>query len=276
MDRPKYLKWIIKENGIIENSSIPLKCYKIDYNNDSDILDNWALHIRRHYISDNELQDDCTCLGITPEKYLKNYIIPKKDEPLGSTARSNTITEILISDLLEFIFGYNVPRIKQRNMSGTTVSEHGTDVIGYFFENRDKTPSNKDKLVAAEVKAVLSKTDTSVIKNAVVDSRKDEFRISLTLNYLRKKLKKYGMLKESKDIERFQHKTDYDYSIIYIPAGITSLDNLESISINGNEVQIIPNVNGRDIAVRKGQCIFFLHGKTLMKLTHEVYERCTK
>lgn len=186
MNKPEYLRWIIKEDGVIKDNSIPLKCYRIEYNNDPDVLDDWALHIRRHYIPDDELEEDCTLLGLTSEEYLRSSVIPQKDVHLGPISRSNTITEILISDLLEFVYGFHVPRIRQTNMSGTTVSEHGTDVIGYQFEKEDKTPSSKDKLVAAEVKAVLSKADTSVVKSAVEDSVKDEYRVAQTLNYMRK------------------------------------------------------------------------------------------
>lgn len=276
MDKPEYLHWIIKEEGIIENNSIPIKCFRIEYNNDSEVLDDWALHIRRHYISDDELKEDCEILEQTPEEYLRSSVIPQKDVHLGPTSRSNTITEILISDLLEFVYGFHVPRIRQINMSGATVSEHGTDVIGYRFEKEDKTPSSKDKLVAAEVKAVLSKADTSVIKNAIEDSAKDEYRVSQTLNYMRKKLKHYGKTDESKDIERFQLKTKCDYSIDYVPAGITSLAKLEEVIDGEEKIQVIPGINGNDIQLCRGKCIFFVHGKDLMKLTHEVFERCTK
>ena len=59
MDKPKYLKWIVEEDGIIENFDRPLRCYIIDYNKDTEVLDDWALHIRRHYISDEELEEEC-------------------------------------------------------------------------------------------------------------------------------------------------------------------------------------------------------------------------
>ena len=132
LDKPKYLKWIVEEAGVIENFNKTLKCFNIDYNNDAEVLDDWALHIRRHYISDQELEEECDLLGVSPEAYLRANIIPQKDEGLGPTARSNTISEILFSDLLEFIFEYHVPRCRQYNMSGKTVSEHGTDIVGYI------------------------------------------------------------------------------------------------------------------------------------------------
>ena len=131
MEKPSYLSWIVKEDGVVLDNGEPIKCYRLDYEEDDKVLDEWALHIRRHFVSDEELIENCIDLDLTPEEYLKKYIIPQKGGRLGSTARSNYISEILFSDLLEFVYGLEVPRYRQYNMSGTTVSEHGTDVIGY-------------------------------------------------------------------------------------------------------------------------------------------------
>lgn len=278
MDKPEYLRWIVEEAAVIKNFDKTLKCYYISYNDNPDVLDDWALHIRRHYISDEELEEECESLEISPEEYLKTYIIPQKEEGFGPTARSNTISEILFSDLLEFVFEYQVPRCRQYNMSGKTVSEHGTDVIGYKFAKKDKTPSREDMLVATEVKAVLSGNDTSVIKKAVEDSAKDEYRVSLTLNYMRRKLRDMGKNEEAKDIARFQMKTKagYDYRISYIAAGITSITSLVKEMIDGKEIQVIPGVDGAGLAISDDSSVFFVHGKNLMNLAHEVYERCKK
>lgn len=89
---------------------------------------------------------------------------------MGSTARSADITEILISDLLEFLYQYSVPRYKLKNRSGKNNSQQGTDVIAYKYK-ADKTPDEKDSLVKAEVKATLSKEDYTPIKNAIIDSK---------------------------------------------------------------------------------------------------------
>ena len=74
LNKPKYLHWIIEEAGVLENNTIPIQCYRIEYNNDPEILDDWALHIRRHYISDEELKEDCELLRETPEMLLPPII----------------------------------------------------------------------------------------------------------------------------------------------------------------------------------------------------------
>lgn len=62
---------------------------------------------------------------------------------MGATVRSADITEILISDLLEFVHQYSVPRYKLKNRSGKNNSQQGTDVIAYKYKNEDKTPMIK-------------------------------------------------------------------------------------------------------------------------------------
>ena len=123
MERPKYIKWIVKEDGVVFEDKQPLNCYKLSYEIDNDILEDWALHIRRHYVPDDELEEDMAFLSLSVEEYLRQYVVPQKGEKLGATARSNDITEILFADLFEFILNYEVPRCKQYNRSGKNGSE---------------------------------------------------------------------------------------------------------------------------------------------------------
>lgn len=190
--------------------NIPLKCYKIDYKYDESILDDWALHIRRNYIEDDELKEDADDNRMTVEQYLRNYIIPQKGEELGSTVRSADITETLISDLLEFVHQYSVPRYKLRKQSGKNNSQQGTGVIAYKYQNEDRTPNNKDELVAAEVKARLSNGEYTPIKDAIIDSRKDEHRLARSVDYCRKRLKELGKVTESEEVKRFLFKPDIE------------------------------------------------------------------
>ena len=214
----------------------------------------------------------------TSRGLFEKNIIPQKTDPMGGTARSNTISEILFSDLLEFVYNYEVPRCRQYNMSGKTLSEHGTDVIGFRFHNLDKKPSEKDKLMAVEVKAQLTSKSTNPIKDAVLDSAKDEYRVSITLNYMRKKLKMLGKTNEAKDVLRFQKKTKegYNYKLGYIGAGISSLDNIPEKKVSGKTMKVIPDIEGDKLQIKTGTAVFYVHGKKLMDLAHEVYERCTK
>jgi len=268
MDKPLYIDWLVEESGITLNGTQEIKCYRIDYCDDSNVIDDWALHIRRNYIYDEDLQESAAINDLTIDEYLKKYIIPQKNEPLGSVARSADITEILVSDLLEFIMGYTVPRYKQMNRSGKNNSEHGTDVIGYKFYKKDKTPDERDVLVAAEVKAKLTSTDYSPIASAIVDSKKDEHRLARTVDYCRKKMKAQSDFTTANEVTRFLIKPENNFKISFVAAGVSSKTPVDN--------DIILSVDGEDLKLSNGQSAFYIHGKKLMDLAHAIYERCTR
>ena len=277
MERPSYLKWLIEEKGVTLDNGESIQCYKLDYVKDDETLNAWAIHIRRHYISDEELDESCEELEISPEEYLKQFVIPQKGKDrIAGTARSNGISEILFSDLLEFIYGLEVPRCRMDNMSGPTVSEHGTDVIGYKYYNADKSPDIKDRLVTVEVKAGLTQKTTQVIEKAVIDANKDEYRIAQSLDYMRKKLKRMNKQAEAEDILRFQKKTKYDYQLENYAAGMSSLEEIPEQKVDGNEMKIIPEIVGEDLRLKGDAGIYYVHGKSLMELAHNIYDRCVR
>lgn len=269
MDRPQYINWVVKEDEVVFEDQQPLNCYRLSYVIDDDILDDWALHIRKHYVPDNELKEDAAVNNLTVEEYLRQYIIPQRGEPFGPTARSNDISEILFADLFEFVLNYEVPRCKQYNRSGKNESEHGTDIIAYRFFIDEKKPHKNDELVAIEVKALLSSKEANkVIKDAVSDSKKDEHRFSHTLDYYRKKLRFMGKSSESESIARFQQKPEHPYRTSYVGAAISSLPSIEK--------KVIVGIKGTDLELKTDQSVFYVHGADLMSLTHQVFERCTK
>lgn len=268
MNKPQYIDWLIEEKGVVLEGTHEVQSYRIDYSDDSEVIDDWALHIRRNYIKDQDLAESAELNGMTVEQYLKKYIIPQKEEPLGSTARSGNIAEIVVSDLLEFVMGYTVPRYKQINRSGKNNSEHGTDIIGYKFYKKDKLPNEKDELVATEVKAELTSEGYDSLKKAIKDSSKDEFRLARTIEYCRKMMQYQNDSKCSREISRFLFKPENNYKIIYIAAGISSRTTVDE--------NIILNTDGEEVKISNGQAIFFIHGQKLMDLTHKIYERCLR
>ncbi len=269
MTPPKYIKWFVAEESVVIENDIPITCYKLDYSINQDILRDWAKHIRRHYESDEELAESLRATSLTAKEYLRTYVIPQKQDVMGPSSRSNDFTEIMVSDLLEFIHGYSVPRCKQDNRSGKTSSEHGTDIIAYSFCESYKRPSLKDELMAVEVKAGLSSDSFDPIFKAVVDSQKyDEVRHAHTLNFYRKELKRKGQIQQSEEIARFQKKSEFDYILTYVAAAVISR---ESIPIN-KAIEI----NGQSIVLRNDDRLFLIHGKQFMQLAHDIYERCVE
>lgn len=268
MEKPKYINWIVKESGIVFEDNAPLNCYTLDYTLDFDILDEWALHLRKHYISDDTLAEALLIHKLTPEQYLREFVVPQKTDVYGPVSRSNDITEILVSDMLEFVFNYTVPRCKQEGRSGKALSEHGTDVIAYKFYKDDKTPNKGDVLVAAEVKAKLTADTADAIISAANDSKKDEHRYAHTLDYYRKKLNSLGNRTQAAEIARFQRKSDYNYKMKLIGAAISSQVTIDK--------KILMGITGAQLSLQSNQEIFYIHGSKLMELTHDVYERCIR
>jgi len=267
LNQPKYIKWFVKENNITLEDGFPITCYRLDYKIDEDVFHEWAIHIRRHYESDDDLKESLKETKMSTENYLRSLVIPQKSDLLGPTSRSNDFTEIMISDLIEFIHGYIVPRCKQYNRSGKTQSEHGSDILAYKILNPDNIPSVKDELLVIEVKSELSSDKYTPIKDAVTISHKyDKIRHTHTLNYYRKKLRYLKKEKQANEISRFQNKSEHDYLITYIASAINS-----RITIPEN---IIFGIKGDDLELRNNDKIFLVHGDKLMDLAHAIYDRC--
>jgi hypothetical protein len=259
----------MEESAVTFEDGVPISCYRLDYTVDESVYCEWALHLRKHYESDDELKDSLARTGMSLEDYLRTHVIPQKSDGFGPTARSNDFTEIMVSDLLEFIHGYTVPRCKQRNRSGKTQSEHGTDILAYKYTKYSKTPNSKDELLAVEVKSCLSSDEYSPISDAVADSHKyDEVRHSLTLNYYRKKLRSINNYEQANEISRFQKKSEHDFIITYVSAAIISRNKIAN--------DVVLGIRGNDLELRKNNKVFLIHGKKLMDLAHDIFERCVK
>lgn len=267
--KPQYINWFVEESNVVFEDGVPITCYKLDYTVNEELYCELALHIRQHYESDVELSESMSSVQMPVENYLRQFVIPQKDDSFGPTARSNDFSEILASDLFEFIYGFDVPRCKQRNRSGKTLSEHGTDILAYKFDKKNRSPSKEDKLIAVEVKAGLSSDDYTPISKAVTDSHKyDEVRHAHTLNYYRKKLRSIGNYQQADDISRFQKKSEHNFIIYYMATAFISREIIPD--------DVILGIKGNDLELQQNNKIFLIHGKKLMDLAHNIYERCIK
>ena len=72
MERPLYINWLVNEEGVTFEDGVALKCYKLSYETDEAVFDDWALHIRKHYVEDDELTDDSVATGLSIEDYTYN------------------------------------------------------------------------------------------------------------------------------------------------------------------------------------------------------------
>lgn len=99
-------------------------------------------------------------------------------------------------------------------------------------------------------------------------SRKDEHRLARSVNYCRKRLKELGKIEEAEEVKRFLFKPDNNYRITYVAAGVSSRENVDDA--------IELDFSGEELEIRKNELIFYVHGKKLMELAHNIYQRCCK
>ena len=267
MEGPRYVRWFVEETTIALSDGTHIPCYRLDHTKDEDVLNEWALHLRRHYESDESLAESVEETGLSAAEYLRDYVLPGTQN-LAAACRSGDFTEILVSDLLEFVHHYKVPRCKQQNRANKDRSTQGTDIVGYRYANSDGTASVKDELVAAEVKGKLSSDNYEVLKKAADDSQVDEFRLATTLNFYRKQLKMSGDIEGARRIARFQQKSEAQFSIRYLGVGVTSIGQIEN--------NVIPDYSSDDLMLSTGHEVFLIHGEKLMTLAHDLYARCMK
>ena len=184
LPRPNYIEWLISEEK--ELPGVATKCYELRWETDETALESWALHVRRHYIRDDELYEDCKAYGKPIREYLQTSCIPTHSDVdrLGPSTRSGDFAEIIISDMLQFIEGLTVPRYKQIDRTNPNSSDQGSDVIGYKVTNPN-LPRNDDTLLTVEVKAKL--TDpidlAGTIAKAAKDSKKDDTQVLRSIRY---------------------------------------------------------------------------------------------
>lgn len=264
MEAPRYVRWLTEETNVTLSDGTHIPCYRLDHTKDEDALNEWALHLRRHYESDAALAESLAETGLTAAEYLRDYVLPGTQN-LAAACRSGDFTEILVSDLLEFVHHYRVPRCKQQNRANKDRSTQGTDIVGYHYANLDETPSTRDELVAAEVKGLLSSGSYEVLEKAAKDSQEDEFRLATTLNFYRKQLKGMGNNEEARKIARFQQKSEAQFRIRYLGVGVASIGQIEN--------NLIPNYSSDDLMLSTGHEIFLIHGEKLMTLAHDLYAR---
>ena len=95
---------------------------------------------------------------------------------------SGDFGEILVSDYLQYIEEYTVPRTRYDNKVNKDTSTQGSDVLGY---KKDSLNAANDEVVVIEVKSSASNSSSSKAKSklqeAVDHSDKDFERLSSSI-----------------------------------------------------------------------------------------------
>ena len=94
MEAPRYVKWFVEESDVTLSDGTHLSCYRIEHTKDEDVLNDWAVHLRRHYESDESLSDSVAALGISKSDYLREYVLPGTQN-LAAACRSGDFPKSL-------------------------------------------------------------------------------------------------------------------------------------------------------------------------------------
>ena len=260
--------WLTKEECTFKDGT-SVNCWLLDWEPIADkVLDEWALHLRRQYIYDKDLAHESRQFGLSTSEYLKSSVVPDRAD--RRNARSGDFAEILVEDILEYLFEFSVPRYKHRYREDKNASGPGVDVIAYQRKD-DSISSTDDKLFIFEVKSNVScKTETEFlgrIKDATAGSAKDPNRTPMSLEWMIKKADRAGDNETVKDLLRFWNRGGLYFEVKYGSAVTTSY----SIP-NDALIKRLP----KDVGLEMDNSLLVVHGNKLMELVNGLYDRMTQ
>lgn len=261
LPKPDFIDWLVHESDI-EIHGVETECYRLEAEIDEGKLESWALHFRRHYLRDDELETLSEAAGKTPTQYLQDDIVPSIPQ-----IRSGDFAEIVISDLLQFVASYSVPRYKQRGRVDKDKSGFGVDIIAYKVSD-SKSPMPTDELMTVEVKARCSDTN---LKKALVDagkdSAKDKSRVGMTMNFIMMRSYSDGDIRTFEDMARLMKKSEHPYVERSAAAAVVAVIDAD---------KHLDDATASDLFLEANDMVFIVHGARLMELVHQLYDRCIK
>lgn len=228
-------------------------------------LSMWASHFRQHYCSDSEIEILRDGTGLSRADYLTQLIFPDKTAAPGPGIRAGDFAELLISDYVEYLLGYWVPRGKYAEKASRDESVKGVDILGFLIAS-PTAPSPKDTLLAFEVKAQLSDTKyAGRLQTAIDDSSKDYLRRAMTLNATKRRLLNSGQNGRAQVVRRFQNLSDHRYEYRSGAAAVLS-DTAYDEALLQKATKIAEHQNASNLE------LIVIRGAELMKLVHVLYE----
>lgn len=276
LQQPEYVSILHQVTGHVADDSGKVVSYTIDNGGEiqDSMLEDWALHLRRHYVRDDELKRYCDGEARDVATVLREDYIP--DKP---TIRSGDFGEILMSDILQFIEGYEVPRYKQVKRANHNMSDPGVDVVAYRISDPIGTNSS-DELVTIEVKTRVTPRKNQ-LSDAILDAeqsaQKDHTRIAMTLRMYKKRSSDVGDEKTKEEMIRFMMKSEKPYKHVLAIAVVIGADDLQAQS---EEIEKICESEECDSETRKRlrfetvDKVRIVYRSELMDLIHSIYEGC--
>lgn len=260
-----HLDWL-EETGSTLSSACgrPITVLKLNHDAlNAEMMSAWAKHFRNHYCQDDELHRLKNPLKTNTE-YLLTEKFPHQTVPPGPSIRAGDFAEILISDYLQYVREYHVPRTRYDRKAVANESTKGSDVIA--FKKTRNVISDNDELLIYEVKAKASeKSSANVLQDAIDHSIKDELRIAESLNAMRQRLNDRRDDEGVDLVDRFQREPDYPCKRKYGAAAVYTESSMQEAVVITSTASHHPNSEKLELLI--------ISGNQLMSLIHELYRR---
>lgn len=229
-------------------------------------LSNWARLFRQQYCPDTELDELRDGTGLSRAEFLTEIIFPGKTVAPGPAVRSGDFAELLVSDYLEHLLGYWVPRAKYAEKATRDESVKGVDILGFKMAT-SIGESLEDCLMAFEVKAQCTGGKyAGRLQTAIDNSSKDFLRRAYTLNATKRRLLWTGQKDQALIVKRFQDIADHPYIYKSGAAALLSDDAY-------NEAEISSHTSVENHSNKENLELVVIKGIELMSLVHSIYER---
>lgn len=274
----EHTKWLVDTDARLKTADgKEVEVWEFRHEKDEALLSGWAKHFRNHYCLDTDI--DFLRGSLTRKEYLINIKFPCKTSNLGPGIRAGDFGEILVSDYLQWLLGYWVPRIRWSSKVVRDESPKGSDVIGFQFHDKDGEISTNDVLFVFESKTKFSASKVNRLQDAINDSAKDHIRIDESLNFIKQKLYERREIDEAKKVERFQSPVDVPYQETYGAAAIISDEYFDTDELAAADCSKIPkSAKSKEFFSHpSGDSLVLLviKGASMMDLVHELYRRAT-
>ncbi|CAB3863348.1 hypothetical protein LMG26841_02570 [Achromobacter dolens] len=232
---------------------------------DAACLSEWASRFRQTYCPDSDIDILREGTGKSRSEYLLDLVFPDKNVPPGPAIRSGDFAELLVSDYVEFVLGYWVPRGKYAEKGSRDESVKGVDIVGFQCPNPEQ-PKPTDEMLAFEAKAQLGGGKyKDRLQVAVNDSGKDYLRAGETLAAMKRRMHMAGERASMLVVQRFQNAVDRPYRLLSGAAAILSDTAFDINGITGTMIAGHNNAGNLQLIAIKG--------KDLMTLAHALYQR---
>lgn len=261
-----HISWLVRIDQTLSTANQkPIEVWEFRHQPNPTILSAWATHFRNHYCRDGQIDILRNGTGLSRGEFLTNIKFPDSQSPLGPAIKSGDFGEILVSDYMEFVLNFWVPRTRYVNKATRNESTKGSDVIGLKFHGNNRD-SKKDTLAIFEVKAQLSGNSLDPkLQQAIDGSKKDDLRKAESLNAIKQYFINKNKTAEALKVERFQDSEDRPYkelrgAVAVLDSGLFDTQRISESNTSGHP--FIRNLK-----------LLTIHGQNMMPLVNELYRR---